>query len=239
MEEKKGISKGIVCILILFTFILALTLGYFLPFGKSEKVNCNDKTEVENNEKKEVIDVENILSMILIKHDVDNVYSYKISELSETDINTIIANYLFSHGNSINDGEKFEFKASELEDKLTKFLGLKNHQFDVSKGSRYTGHTLKVIDKNGVRYYEIGRNENSHASNGDSYRFWNLKNINYRQNKLIIDCEIANNFGETPLHEVIGNAVITIDMSDGMVLESFNYSKYDNPLKVDTSGLNF
>ena len=60
-------------------------------------------------------------------------------------------------------------------------------EFDVSKGPRYTGHTLKVIDKNGVRYYEIGHNENSHA----------------------------------------------------MVLESFNYSKYDNPLKVDTSGLNF
>lgn len=231
-------NKRIIIEICFITLICGISL-YFGFIAPRNNCNCEENNQSENNTNNEKkLDLLNLLSLVLIKIDNDNIQSYKVSELDSQDINDMIYTYTFNYGITSNNGTIFQIEASEIEDKIKSFLGLENYQFDIAKGSRkYPHHYLKEIEKNNMSYYEIGRIDGSMDMSGDSYHFWNLKNINYEETDLIIDCEIEYSYPETPLHDVIGKASITFDMEKDIVLKSFTYKKYNTPLKVDTSGL--
>ena len=109
MEETK---KGNWLVVLLLLIVIAL--GGFIVYDKLLKKN--DVTGSTSNEAVKDIDIKHLLSLVIVKRNSnDEIQSYKVSDLTDKDINDIIAACIVQDENYIEEGTgTFRMKASEV-----------------------------------------------------------------------------------------------------------------------------
>ena len=230
MEEKRSLSSIILIVLI----VLVLALSGFIVYDKLLENNKSDdsSSKVINDTSTVNVDIKHLLSMMIIKRDnKDNVESYKISDLTDSDINDIICSIIIQDENVVDDsGTSFQMRASEVEAAIKEVYGIESSKFNFKAGAdNYGIHNLTSIEVNGTKYYKTERKEGALLSipNSDLYNYGDILNVSYKDDVLIIECEVVKYEEETPYYTLLGNATIKFDISRGIKFISFEFKKED------------
>lgn len=220
MEETK---KGNWLVVLLLLIVIAL--GGFIVYDKLLKKN--DVTGSTSNEAVKDIDIKHLLSLVIVKRNSnDEIQSYKVSDLTDKDINDIIAACIVQDENYIEEGTgTFRMKASEVNAIVKNLYGISNP--NLSAGTDiYSVHNLSLVGE----YYEAKRKSDVEVAvpNTDIFGYHNIRNISYTKNgELIIECTVVKYELESPMYYLYGTATIKFDINNGIKFVSLDFKKED------------
>ena len=182
MEEEKKDSKGLKIGFVLF-LVLCL-IGSCVFIYKRIYVGTT-KEEVKEEEKVEIPNIINILKMIPVKLDNGEYSSYKVSELTDKEINNAIINYIVNFTElTTKDNEKYYLeRLSNVEDNLFNILGLSNYEIKYDIGDDDIRYDMEKVVENDSEYIKV-KSSNNATDAFDIYELQNLDNITYdKENK--------------------------------------------------------
>ncbi len=229
MEEKSKSNGWLIIILL----VLVLALGGFIVYDKV----LNKKGEVSSTtssvETIDNINIRNLLALLIIKRDSsEKIQNYKLSNLTDKDVNDIICSYIVQSVDTVNgEGKAFQMKAEDVEKALKMVYGLDSSKINLAAGmDNYAIHTLSTIDIDGVKYYWVERKNEVplDVPNDDLYDFGSSYHLSYKDGELIIESGVILWNSETPYYELLGYATIKFNITGGIKFVSFDYEKYES-----------
>ena len=226
MEEEKKDKKGLKIALIIFLVLCLIATGYFVY-----KIIYVEKNKEESSliDKVEIPNLQAILTMIPVKLTNGAYSSYKVSDLTNKDINNAIVKYIINNTElTTKDNESYYLeKLSNVEDNLFNLLGLTDYVIKYDAGLDYIGYTNEKVMENDVDYLKIKLTE--YAGRDGDYELQDLNDISYNKDKgeYLVKALVIENVSEGPQLK-IGKATFTLKSANGKTtLQELAFEKYD------------
>jgi len=226
MEEEKS-KRGLYVGLIIFLVLCLIGTGYFIY----RRIQIEPKDEIvndKNNQKELVLD--KILPLIPVKKVNANYTSYQIEDLTDTDINDAICNYVVKNSELVtkNNEKYYLLELSKVADNLLTFLGLKNYNVKVSAGNSDLRYKLEEVTENNTKYLKVKLVEIA-TDAFDTFELKDLNNTVYDEtnNEYKVNVLVIMNMGGGPSLK-IGTADIYLKYdNDNITLKRVDFQKYN------------
>ena len=220
MEDSRSKSNIFVILLLLIIFALGGFIIYDKIFKKDEVSNSTSNSEVLNSK-----DIKHLLSLVIVKRNSnDEIQSYKVSDLTDKDINDIIAACVVQDENYVEETTStFRMKASEVDAIVKNLYGISNPNLTAGTDI-YSVHNLSLAGE----YYEAKRKSDVDVAvpNTDVFGYHNIRNISYTKNgELIIECTVVKYELESPMYYLYGTATIKFNINNGIKFVSLDFKK--------------
>ena len=226
MEDSRNKSNIFVILLLLLIFALGGFIIYDKIIRKEEVKNSTSNSEVLDSK-----DIKHLLSLVIVKRNSnDEIQSYKVSDLTDKDINDIIAACVVQDENYIEETTStFRMKASEVNAIVKNLYGISNPNLTAGTDI-YSVHNLALVDINNEKYYEAKRKSDVEVAvpNTDVFGYHNIRNVSYtKDGELIIECTVVKYELESPMYYLYGTATIKFNINNGIKFVSLDFKKED------------
>ena len=229
MEEEKKDNKGLKITLILILVLCLFGSGLFIY-----KRIYVEKNEEKQEKKVEIPNLSNILKMIPVKRENAKYIGYKVSDLTDKEINNAIINYIVNYTELTEyDNEKYYIeKLSNIEDNLFNLLGLTNYEIKYDVGNDDIRYVFEKVIENDIEYVKV-KLSNIATDAFDTFELKDLNNITYNDEtkEYTVKVLVMEYPGGGPDLE-LGEANLILKSSDGKTMLQEVQFNEQNPVKV-------